>query len=103
IINRGGGKIVPAEVDDALLHHPAVAAAAVFAVPDPRLGEDIVAAVVLNPGTRTTARELRGWMLDRLSPYKVPRRIWFVDDLPRTMTGKVRRGELARRWSEDTT
>jgi acyl-coenzyme A synthetase/AMP-(fatty) acid ligase len=47
-----------------------------------------------------TQRALRRWMLDRLSPYKVPRRIWFVDALPRTRTGKVQRGELARRWSE---
>jgi long-chain acyl-CoA synthetase len=98
IINRGGGKIVPAEVDDALLTHPAVAAAAVFAAPDPRLGEDIVAAVRLKPGCRATPRELRTWLLGRLSPYKVPRRFWFVDDLPHTATGKVQRGELTRRW-----
>jgi acyl-coenzyme A synthetase/AMP-(fatty) acid ligase len=53
------------------------------------------------PETATSPRELRAWMLDRLSSYKVPRRIWVVDDFPRTRTGKVQRGELARRWSED--
>ena len=99
-INRGGAKIAPVEVDHVLLRQPAVAEAAVFAVPDARLGEDIVAAVVLRPNMTASQRELRAWMLDRLSPYKVPRRIWMVNALPRTRTGKVQRGELARRWSE---
>jgi acyl-CoA synthetase (AMP-forming)/AMP-acid ligase II len=100
IINRGAEKIAPVEVDHALLAHPAVAEAAVFAVPDARLGEDIVAAVVLRPGRTVAARELRGWLLQRLSPIKVPRRIWQVERLPRTSSGKVQRGELARRWQE---
>jgi acyl-CoA synthetase (AMP-forming)/AMP-acid ligase II len=100
LINRGGEKIAPAEVDRALLSHPAVAEAASFAVPDDRLGEDIVAAVVPRAGASPSARELRGWLLDQLSPAKVPRRIWFVERLPRTTTGKVQRGELARRWRE---
>lgn len=100
IINRGGEKIVPREVDDVLLAHPAVADAAVFAVPDDVLGEDIVAAVVLKSGGAASPRMLRSWMLDRLSGYKAPRRIWIVDDLARTQTGKVQRGELARRWHE---
>jgi acyl-CoA synthetase (AMP-forming)/AMP-acid ligase II len=99
-INRGGAKIAPVEVDHALLRHPAVAEAAVFAVPDARLGEDVVAAVVLKPEATVSQRELRRWMLDRLSPYKVPRRIWFVDSLPRTRTGKVQRGVLAARFLE---
>jgi oxalate---CoA ligase len=100
LINRGGLKISPAEIDAVLLAHPAVCEAATFAVPDARLGEDIVAAVVLEPGRSPTPRELRGWMLDRLAPHKVPRRIWFADDgpLPRTPSGKVRRAELAQRF-----
>jgi acyl-coenzyme A synthetase/AMP-(fatty) acid ligase len=102
IINRGGEKIAPREVDDALLAHPAVAEAAVFAVPDRRLGEDIVAAVVFHPGMKTPARELRRWLLLRLAPHKTPRRIWEVDELPRTTTGKVRRGELAARFLQRT-
>ena len=97
-INRGGEKIAPAEIDRALASHPAVAAAAVFAVPDARLGEDIVAAIVLKPGATATPRELRGWLLDRLTPFKVPRRIWIVETLPRTPTGKVQRGVLADRF-----
>jgi acyl-CoA synthetase (AMP-forming)/AMP-acid ligase II len=98
-INRGGEKILPGEVDAALLSHPAVAAAAVFAVPDALLGQDVVAAVVLREGATVTPRELRRWLLDRLTPYKVPRRIWFLAALPRTATGKVQRGELARQWT----
>jgi acyl-CoA synthetase (AMP-forming)/AMP-acid ligase II len=98
MINRGGEKIAPVEVDQALASHPAVAAAAVFPVPDARLGEDIVAAIVLKPGVTATPRELRGWMLDRLSPFKVPRRIWIVEALPQTPTGKVQRGVLAARF-----
>jgi oxalate---CoA ligase len=101
LINRGGEKIAPAEVDLVLQGHPAVAEAAIFAVPDVRFGEDIVAAVVMRPGMSTSARELRTWMLDWLTPHKVPRRIWFVDELPRTASGKVQRGELTRRWQEE--
>jgi acyl-CoA synthetase (AMP-forming)/AMP-acid ligase II len=98
LINRGGSKIAPAEVDQALLAHPSVRDAAAFAVPHARLGEDVVAAVVPRDGCDLTPRELRRWLLDRLSPHKAPRRIWYLDDLPRTATGKVRRGELTRRW-----
>jgi acyl-CoA synthetase (AMP-forming)/AMP-acid ligase II len=100
LVNRGGAKISPAEVDAVLLAHPGVKEGAVFAVPDERLGQDLVAAVVAVEGAAPTARELRSWMLDRLALDKAPRRIWFVDELPRTASGKVRRGELARLWAE---
>ena len=99
-INRGGVQIAPLEVDRVLLEHPAVAEAAVFAIPDQRLGEDVVAAVVWRQGVTATSRELRSWLLDRLSPAKTPRRIWTLDALPRTATGKVQRGELTRLWLE---
>ena len=99
-INRGGVKIAPAEVESILLAHPAVIDAAVFAVPDAVLGEEAVAAVVLEPGRDASARDLRAWMLDRLTIAKSPRRIWFVTALPRTETGKVQRGELTRRWMQ---
>jgi acyl-CoA synthetase (AMP-forming)/AMP-acid ligase II len=98
LINRGGAKVAPTEVDAVLLAHPGVNEAASFAAPDERLGEDIVAAVIAVEGATLSPRELRTWMLDRLAAHKVPRRIWFVDDLPRTESGKVQRGELARRW-----
>jgi acyl-CoA synthetase (AMP-forming)/AMP-acid ligase II len=98
IINRGGSKIVPNEVDEVLLGHPAVAEAAVFGVPDARLGEDVFAAAVLKPGMTATPRQLRLWLLDRLSVYKVPRRIWCVAALPRTGSGKIQRGVLTERY-----
>jgi acyl-CoA synthetase (AMP-forming)/AMP-acid ligase II len=98
LINRGGEKIAPAQVDEALQAHSAVVEAAAFAVPDARLGEDVVAAVVLKEGETIRPRELRAWLLARLSPTKVPRRIWLVDSLPRTVTGKVQRGMLADRF-----
>jgi acyl-CoA synthetase (AMP-forming)/AMP-acid ligase II len=98
IINRGGEKIAPLEIDRALLAHPALREAAAFSVPDARLGEDVVAAVVFAPAAQASVRELRMWMLERLSPFKTPRRVWTVDSLPRTGSGKVQRGELTRRW-----
>jgi acyl-CoA synthetase (AMP-forming)/AMP-acid ligase II len=101
LINRGGEKISPVEVDRVLLTHPAIAEAATFGVPDARLGEDIVAAIVFRPGMTVPLWELRGWLLDRLAPAKVPRRIWVTTELPRTGRGKVQRGAIAQRWRED--
>jgi acyl-CoA synthetase (AMP-forming)/AMP-acid ligase II len=100
LINRGGDKISPVEVDAVLLAHPAVRAGALISVPDQRLGEDIVAAVVLADGHALAPRELRRWLLDRLAPHKVPRRIWFLDldALPLTASGKVQRGVLSERF-----
>jgi acyl-CoA synthetase (AMP-forming)/AMP-acid ligase II len=100
MINRGGEKIAPTEIDDVLRQHPAVADAAAFALPDDRLGQDVAAAVVLRPGMHASRRELRAWMLDRLTRYKAPRRIWFVDELPRTGSRKVQRGVLTERFRE---
>jgi acyl-CoA synthetase (AMP-forming)/AMP-acid ligase II/thioesterase domain-containing protein len=93
-INRGGEKILPAEIDEALLRHPAVAEAAAFSVPHPRLGEDIAAAVVLRPGMAASAVELRKFLHDQVAPFKVPRKIVFRDRLPKGRTGKVVRREL---------
>jgi oxalate---CoA ligase len=95
MINRGGEKIAPVEIDEVLRTHPAVAEAAAFAIPDRRLGEEVAAAVVLREARTLDARALRRWAARRLSPHKIPRRIWFVDELPRTGSGKVQRGELA--------
>ena len=96
LINRGGEKLAPEEIDAALLAHPAVAEAAAFAMADGRLGEEVAAAVVLAPGASVSERELRREAARQLSPAKVPRRIWFLDALPRTASGKVRRGDLAQ-------
>jgi oxalate---CoA ligase len=94
MINRGGEKVSPAEVDEALQRHPDVAEAAAFAVPHPRLGEDVAAAVVLREGVTATQLELREFLLKSLAQFKIPRRIVFVDRLPKSATGKVQRQRL---------
>src|SRR6185437_4478181 len=75
VINRGGEKISPREVDEVLMDHPAVAQVVTFAIPDGRLGEEVAAAVVLQDGQQATERELRDFASERLANYKVPRKI----------------------------
>jgi len=94
MINRGGEKIAPREVDEALLAHPAVAQAVTFALPDPRYGEEVAAAVVLR--AEASESELKGHVRARLADFKVPRRIVFVDAIPTGPTGKPVRIGLAR-------
>jgi acyl-CoA synthetase (AMP-forming)/AMP-acid ligase II/thioesterase domain-containing protein len=101
LINRGGEKISPVEVDEALMRHPAVAEAAAFGVPHPRLGQDIAAAVVLRAGARTSPIELRKFLHDQVAPFKVPRRIVIRDQLPKGTTGKVLRRRLTDSWEEN--
>jgi acyl-CoA synthetase (AMP-forming)/AMP-acid ligase II len=95
LINRGGEKVSPVEIDDALLHHPAVSEAAAFSVPHPRYGEDVAAAVVLHPGASPPALDLRRFLEGKLTSYKIPRRILILDQLPKGTTGKVKRRQLA--------
>lgn len=94
LINRGGEKVAPAEIESALLRHSAVAEAAAFAIPHPRLGEDVAAAIIARPGAQTTPEELRGFLQRELASFKVPRRIVILDQLPRGATGKVQRRRL---------
>jgi acyl-CoA synthetase (AMP-forming)/AMP-acid ligase II len=95
IINRGGEKFSPREVDEVLLNHPAVAQVVTFAVPHPMLGEDVAAAVVLKPGTEVSERELRKFAGERLADMKVPRKILFLEEIPKGATGKLQRLGLA--------
>jgi oxalate---CoA ligase len=101
MINRGGEKIAPREVDDVLLDHPDVAQAVTFPVPHPRLGEEVAAAVVLTPGSAVTKGELRQAVAARLAAFKVPRHIVVVDGLPKGPTGKLQRIGLAERLGLD--
>jgi acyl-CoA synthetase (AMP-forming)/AMP-acid ligase II/thioesterase domain-containing protein len=94
LINRGGEKIAPAEIESALLRHPAVAEAAAFAISHPRLGDDVAAAIIRHPGAQTTAMELREFLQRELASFKVPRRILILDQLPKGTTGKVQRRRL---------
>lgn len=95
LINRGGEKIAPREVDEALLAHPAVRQAVAFGVPHAQLGETVGAAVELKPGCATDAAELRAWTAERLPAFKVPRVIRIVDVIPKGPTGKLQRIGLA--------
>ena len=97
IVNRGGEKIAPREVDEALLAHPAVAQALAFALPHARLGEEIAAAVVLKEGSEATPRQLAAFVAERLAAFKVPRRVVVLDELPKGATGKLQRIGLAQR------
>jgi oxalate---CoA ligase len=95
IINRGGQKISPSEIDEVICAHPAVAQAVTFPVPDSRLGEDIAAVVVLNSRDAITKHGLRSFVAERVADFKVPRQIYFVDRIPTGPSGKVRRIELS--------
>jgi acyl-CoA synthetase (AMP-forming)/AMP-acid ligase II len=95
IINRGGEKIQPREIDEVLLDHPAVAQAVTFAIPDQRLGEDVGAAIVLRAGRTANAEEIRQFAASRLTDFKVPSRVVFLDEIPKGPTGKVQRVGLA--------
>jgi len=95
IINRGGEKIAPGEIDHVLLEHPAIAQAVSCAVPDPRLGEDVIAVVVRRAGSELTEREVREFASTRLAAFKVPRRVKFVEQIPKGPTGKIQRIGLA--------
>ena len=94
-INRGGFKILPNEVDAALMRHPDVAEAACFATPHPTLGQDLVAAVVARDSSGVTERQLRDYAFEQLSAFKVPSRIVLVRELPKSALGKIKRAELA--------
>jgi acyl-CoA synthetase (AMP-forming)/AMP-acid ligase II len=96
IINRGGEKIAPREIDEVLLEHPAVAQAVAFGVPDKRLGEEIAAAVVLRGGARVEELELMQFAASKLADFKVPRRIEFLEKIPLGPTGKIQRVSLAK-------
>ena len=96
-INRGGEKISPLEVEEVLLGHAAVAEAAVFAIPDERLGEDVGAIVVPAEGKAPTEAELRKHVRERLTAFKVPRTILVASEIPKGATGKVQRIGLAEK------
>ena len=96
LINRGGEKISPLEIDDVLLRHPAVAEALAFAVPHRMLGEEIHAAVVLRPDVEADEGQLRAHCTTLLAEYKVPRRFHVLVEIPRGATGKLQRIAMAK-------
>ena len=97
IINRGGEKISPLEVDGVLMDHPAIQQVVTFALPHPKLGEEVAAAVVLRDGHETTEREIRDFASLRIADFKVPRRVVILDNIPKGPTGKMQRIGMAEK------
>jgi acyl-CoA synthetase (AMP-forming)/AMP-acid ligase II len=95
IINRGGEKVSPLEVDEVLLDHPAITQVVTFALPHPKLGEEVAAAVVLDAGERADEHNIRDFAATRLADFKVPRKIIILDEIPKGATGKMVRIGLA--------
>jgi acyl-CoA synthetase (AMP-forming)/AMP-acid ligase II/thioesterase domain-containing protein len=102
IVNRGGEKISPREIDEVLLRHPAVAQAVAFPAPHPRLGETVAAAVVLRPGHEVPPDELRRFAARYLVEFKVPEAILLVPEIPKGPTGKFQRASLASKLGMDS-
>ncbi|RYI19321.1 MAG: AMP-dependent synthetase [Acetobacteraceae bacterium] len=101
IINRGGEKISPLEVDGVLMDHPAVAQVVTFAMKHPKLGEDVAAAVVLREGHAATESEIRDFAAAKMAGFKVPRRIVILEEIPKGATGKLQRIGLAEKLGLD--
>ncbi|RPA75282.1 acetyl-CoA synthetase-like protein [Ascobolus immersus RN42] len=95
LINRGGEKISPVEIDNVLAKHPNVAEAVTFALEDEVLGQDVGAAVVVKEEGKTKERELKDWVAKELAKFKVPKKIWFTKVMPKTATGKIQRRLVA--------
>jgi oxalate---CoA ligase len=95
IINRGGEKVSPREVDEILMDHAAVAQVVCFGMPHAKLGEEVAAVVVLREGAAATERELQEFVATRAADFKVPKKILFMDEIPKGATGKLQRIGLA--------
>ena len=100
MINTGGENVYSREVEEALYAHPAVSEVAVVGIPDPTWGENVTAVVVLRPGAAATEQEIVDVVRDRLAGYKTPKRVHFVDELPKTVTGKIVKREVRERLVE---
>ena len=97
MVLRGGENVYCSEVEAAVYEHPDVAEAAVFGVPDERLGEDVAAAVVLRPGASLDTAGLQAFLAERIAKYKIPSTVWFRDEqLPRNASGKFLKRELRK-------
>ncbi|MDP7599860.1 MAG: AMP-binding protein, partial [Rhodospirillales bacterium] len=97
IINRGGEKISPREVDEVLMDHAAIEQVVTFALPHDKLGEDVAAVVVLREGEEVEEKEIREFAGSRLADFKVPRKVIFMDEIPKGATGKLQRIGLAEK------
>jgi long-chain acyl-CoA synthetase len=89
LIIRGGYNVYPREIEEVIYEHPAVREAAVVGIPHAELGEEVAAAIALKPGADVDAAEVRAFVKAQVAPYKYPRHVWFVDELPKGATGKI--------------
>jgi len=94
MIIRGGYNVYPREIEEVLYEHPAVREAAVVRIPDDVLGEEVGAAIALVPGAEADAAAIRDFVKERVAGYKYPRRIWFIDELPKGPTGKIQKRDI---------
>jgi long-chain acyl-CoA synthetase len=94
MILRGGYNVYPREIEEVLYEHPAVAEVAVVGVPDDKMGEEVGAAVVLKKGEEASEDDIRSYAKERVASYKYPRKVWFVDELPKGPTGKILKREV---------
>jgi long-chain acyl-CoA synthetase len=94
LIIRGGYNVYPRELEEVLYEHPAVLECAVIGIPDEQLGEEVAAVVALKPGQQATPEELRDHLKRQVAAYKYPRKVWLVDELPKTATGKIMKREI---------
>lgn len=97
IINRGGEKISPREIDEIIMDHPAVAQVVCFAVPHPKLGEEVGAAVVLKEGATATEKDIQAFVAGRVADFKVPKKLLILPEIPKGATGKLQRIGLAQK------
>jgi acyl-CoA synthetase (AMP-forming)/AMP-acid ligase II len=100
LINRGGEKISPREIDEVLLQHPAIAEAVAFGVPHKMWGEEVAAAVVLKPGASAKEADIMAHCKERLADFKVPKKIHITQAIPRTATGKIQRRAVAAAYAK---
>ncbi|KAK9463565.1 uncharacterized protein V1516DRAFT_694060 [Lipomyces oligophaga] len=98
LINRGGEKIAPVELDGIMLEHPAVSEAVAFAVPDELYGQEVHAAIVLKPGAKASEADLKQFLASRVAKFKVPKKIYFTDIMPKTATGKIQRKNVSEKF-----
>jgi len=103
LINKGGEKISPIELDNVLTRHPAVSEAVSFAIPDDMHGQNIGVAVVVKSGARLTQDELKAWVAEKLAKFKIPKKIYFTDVMPKTATGKIQRRIVAETMQKQET
>jgi acyl-coenzyme A synthetase/AMP-(fatty) acid ligase len=102
LINRGGEKISPLEIDAVLLSHPAVSEAVCFGIPDRKYGEVVGAVVIPRKGMVVTEAEIISFVRRQVSSFKVPVKLFIAHELPRTATGKIQRRLVAKHFLENS-